>query len=296
MSAFRAIESLHRWPRSLHRFIHWFLPSTRRVRASFQDARSVLVPFLKRRYEQQTALTDEQKMFPSQEFCLIDYIEETANKGEGYDQTVSQIGFQMAAIHTTSDLLSKVIWKLCEHPDLIQPLRDEVISVIGDGGWQKTSLLKLKLMDSVVKETHRLAPHSNLSMQRIVTEDMQLQDGLDIPKGTYVAVTTNHMWKSEPKFDGYRYLNMRSQAGKEHKAHLVAYSLDHMGFGIGRHACPGRFFAANEVKIALCHILLKYDWKLIKGNAEDLQRSAIEIHLNPRVSVAVRRRREEILL
>ncbi|KAL2286223.1 hypothetical protein FJTKL_07028 [Diaporthe vaccinii] len=39
-----------------------------------------------------------------------------------------------------------------------------------------------------------------------------------------------------------------------------------MGFGHGAHACPGRFFAANEVKIALAHLLMKYDWRLPEGH------------------------------
>ncbi|KXJ90272.1 hypothetical protein Micbo1qcDRAFT_164807 [Microdochium bolleyi] len=32
-----------------------------------------------------------------------------------------------------------------------------------------------------------------------------------------------------------------------------------MGFSHGSHACPGRFFAANQLKIALSHIALHYD-------------------------------------
>jgi cytochrome P450 len=29
----------------------------------------------------------------------------------------------------------------------------------------------------------------------------------------------------------------------------------------GRHACPGRFFAGNELKMMLVHVLLTYDIK-----------------------------------
>lgn len=38
-----------------------------------------------------------------------------------------------------------------------------------------------------------------------------------------------------------------------------------MGFGYGQHACPGRFLAVQEMKIVLCHLLLKYDFKLVEG-------------------------------
>lgn len=35
--------------------------------------------------------------------------------------------------------------------------------------------------------------------------------------------------------------------------------------GIGRHACPGRLFAVCHIKISLCHMLLKYDWRFVLG-------------------------------
>lgn len=37
---------------------------------------------------------------------------------------------------------------------------------------------------------------------------------------------------------------------------------ENMGFGYGRHACPGRFFAAAEIKLLLARILLDYDVKM----------------------------------
>ena len=55
---------------------------------------------------------------------------------------------------------------------------------------------------------------------------------------------------------------MRQEPGKENLSQLVSTSPDHLGFGHGQHSCPGRFFAANEIKVALCHILVKYEWKL----------------------------------
>ena len=38
-------------------------------------------------------------------------------------------------------------------------------------------------------------------------------------------------------------------------------------FGLGKHACPGRFFAAQEIKIILSYLLLNYDIKLREGEA-----------------------------
>lgn len=38
-----------------------------------------------------------------------------------------------------------------------------------------------------------------------------------------------------------------------------------LAFGYGRNACPGRFFAANEIKMILATTLLKYDLKMPDG-------------------------------
>jgi cytochrome P450 len=42
----------------------------------------------------------------------------------------------------------------------------------------------------------------------------------------------------------------------------VTVTKDFMAFGYGRHACPGRFFAANEIKLIMARILLDYDLKM----------------------------------
>lgn len=37
-----------------------------------------------------------------------------------------------------------------------------------------------------------------------------------------------------------------------------------MGFGYGSHACPGRIFATNAVKLCLAEVLVRYDLALEK--------------------------------
>ncbi|KAM4055522.1 cytochrome p450 [Hirsutella rhossiliensis] len=126
-------------------------------------------------------------------------------------------------------------------------------------------------MDSVLKESQRMKPTSVASMRRMATADVKLSDGTVLPKNKLTLVSLQKHWDPESYenpdvFDGYRFYNMRQQSGKENKAQLVSTSPDHMGFGFGLHACPGRFFASEETKIVLCHILLKYDFKPVLGS------------------------------
>lgn len=69
-----------------------------------------------------------------------------------------QIALSVAAVHTTSDLLSHTMLTLAANPQHIEPLRKEMIEVLGTGGWKKTSLTSLRLLDSAVKEAQRIKP------------------------------------------------------------------------------------------------------------------------------------------
>ncbi|KAL8419215.1 hypothetical protein RB594_002433 [Gaeumannomyces avenae] len=85
----------------------------------------------------------------------------------------------------------------------------------------------------------------------------------------------------EPEtWDGLRFHRMREagedfnakSAGRQGSAvdanaHNQFVSVSHRSlvFGYGRHACPGRFFAANEIKMIVARCLLQYDIKLPDG-------------------------------
>ena len=70
-----------------------------------------------------------------------------------------QLALSTAAIHTTTDLLTQTILDLCGREDLIQELRKEIIEVLGADGWDKSTMYKLKLMDSVINfSLYRVKP------------------------------------------------------------------------------------------------------------------------------------------
>lgn len=102
------------------------------------------------------------------------------------------------------------------------------------------------------------------------------------------------MWKDATTFDPYRFIRMRGAPNQGHTAHLVSTSPSHLGFGHGVHACPGRFFASNEVKIAMCHFILKYDWKLPEGPRLLPVAYGTNYNTNPDTQLLFRRRKEEL--
>ena len=64
-----------------------------------------------------------------------------------------------------------------------------------------------------------------------------------------------------------------------------------LGFGYGRHACPGRFFAAHEMKLLLAHLVQHYD---VEHMAErPMQQTILETKLPPSsLRIRVRRRKD----
>lgn len=110
-------------------------------------------------------------------------------------------------------------------------------------------------------------------MARIAKERIELSDDTILPRGRAVSVSLSNMWDDRihlnpDAWNGYRFYNMRKDESKSNSSQLVATSSDHLAFGHGKHACPGRFFAANEVKIVLVMILLQYDIAAKDGQAD----------------------------
>lgn len=151
-----AIDALQNWPAIFHPLVHWFLAPCREIREQEVRARKIVEPLFKKRREE-TAESLRNGMTPERKYDSIQWLEECAD-GRPYDETVLELALFLAAVHTTSDLMTKVMVDLCQHPDLIEPLREEISTNVAQYGWDKLGLHELKLMDSVLKESQRINP------------------------------------------------------------------------------------------------------------------------------------------
>ncbi|KAF5565816.1 putative cytochrome P450 monooxygenase (lovA) [Fusarium phyllophilum] len=266
---YTASTNLRMFPRSIRPLAHWFLPECKKLRQERKDAIGIITPLIERRRELRRAAIAAGQPLPVFHDA-IDWSEqeaEAAGSGAAFDPVIFQLTLSLLAIHTTYDLLQQTMIDLGRHPEYIEPLRQEVVQLLREEGWKKTTLFKMKLLDSAIKESQRMKPGSIVTMRRYVTEDITLSSGLTLKKGTRLNVDNRRLddpeiYENPEVYNPYRFYDIRSEAGKDHGAQLVSTGSNHMGFGHGQHSCPGRFFAANEIKVALCHILVKYDWKL----------------------------------
>ncbi|KAG8169630.1 hypothetical protein KVR01_000375 [Diaporthe batatas] len=152
---------------------------------------------------------------------------------------------------------------LSRHVDVIESLRHEIgkqVSEAGWTGWNRTNIQNLRLLDSVIKESMR--------------------DGNRDPV----------VYDKPDEWDGFRYYKMRQAGDKEDMAQLACATVEHAGFGVGKHSCPGRFYASDLIKIILCHILMKYDWKVVDNGSPETVVVAWTQMVHPDVKILFKRR------
>lgn len=106
-------------------------------------------------------------------------------------------------------------------------------------------------------------------MQKPIT----LKDGTRIPAGTFIdtpsfAVLHDPEHYTNPDtFDAYRFYNLRTKKDSpdpnsftnREQYQFSSVTKENTSFGFGKHACPGRFFAANEIKLIMARVLLTFD-------------------------------------
>ncbi|TFK90057.1 cytochrome P450 [Polyporus arcularius HHB13444] len=171
-----------------------------------------------------------------------------------------------AALHTSSSSLVHALFHILADPNLVPTLREEARAALEAHGWTRAALEKMPKMDSFLKESQRLNGINVLGMSRRAMQDIVLADGTFIPAGTLCVVPSYPPHHDEETYDGaddfkpFRFLDSK-EAGST-RQQFVNTSDEFMAFGRGKHACPGRFFAAMELKVILSYLLMNYDMEL----------------------------------
>ena len=158
VDTFVATRLLRKIPALVRPAAHWVLPSSRKVRKDYRDAQKLISAEVEKRKDRaQKALEAGQK--PPKTADTIGWMYEIAQeRQEDLDYVAAQMSLILAALYFTTEAITQAMLDICAHPEIIQPLREEAIKTIGDEGWSKTALYKLRLMDSFLKESQRVHP------------------------------------------------------------------------------------------------------------------------------------------
>ncbi|RFU81283.1 cytochrome p450 [Trichoderma arundinaceum] len=291
-------EKLKLWHPLLRPFAQYWIPEMTRIRGDHQRALDLLMPELKKR----AAEAKGPEATPRQD--MIEWMQQRAKKlGDKSFDSKEMANLQMltatAAIHTTRLAIIHALYDIAARPEYKEPLRAEILEVTKDtnGVLQKQHLTQMKKLDSFMKESQRHSPPSVATYQRKAMIPINLSNGFHIPAGTIVQCNTNILdetpttWGEAHAFDGFRFYRLRENPEDANKFQFASPSYDSMQFGFGNDACPGRFFASNQIKIILSYILSRYDIKFednIKGRPKNFM-FEVNVLADPTVKVLFKR-------
>ncbi|TQN64190.1 Cytochrome P450 monooxygenase ATR2, partial [Colletotrichum shisoi] len=269
-------------PSFLRPIVAPWLPTTKKLYRRIAEAESVFRPIVAARREAAAAKRDDYRE-PDDMLQWILNAQTKFGQLSNHDLASAQMGISFAAIHTTTMTATNALYWLAAKPELIPMLRDDVQQALLESGGEFTSgaLQNMKKLDSFLKEVMRLSPLSAGSFTRKVLKSLKLPNGQTIPAGMNIetpAAGVNNdpeIFPDPEVFDALRFYRLRE--AKEHaasgvkaaevvmQAQFVSVGTTHLTFGYGKHACPGRFFAVNEIKMIMSNILCHYDVKLPDG-------------------------------
>lgn len=257
-------------PSILQPIVGPLLPWPRRARRRIYP---IVKPVLDERRKQLELYGDDWADKPND--CLMWSMDVAREQGLGHPEDLlvqSVLGLNFAALHTSTVSFTHALFHLAASPEYMQPLREEVESVLKEeGGWTKAALGRMVKIDSFIKESQRLNGVSGISLFRRATKDLTLSDGTYVPAGTIltaIVASTHHdenNYENAGAFDPFRFSRLREQEDDTTKHQYVSTSGKDISFGHGRHACPGRFFVSHELKIMLANIVLRYDMRFQDG-------------------------------
>jgi cytochrome P450 len=148
-SFFMGIDLLDSWRPIFRPLVSKFSQTGKQIRSDLAEARQILSPFIA---DRQARKANGEKFND-----LLQWFDDAA-RGAEYDAPLLILRSSMAAVHSTSDLLTKAIFEICTQPGLIDDIREEAIRVFKEHGLRQTAIQELRLTDSVLKETQRLKP------------------------------------------------------------------------------------------------------------------------------------------
>ncbi len=270
------------------------LPSARNVQTNLQRARKAMIPIINKRRQSETNDPNYQK--PND---FLQWMMDAADSTEARPEKLAHrlLNMVLGSAHTTTMTGTHAMYDLCAMPEYIPALLDELTTLTSASGWDKTTPTRMWKMDSFLRESQRRNPASLLGFHRIVRSPLTLSSGVYLPPSTHLC-TASYAISQDPSFapnandfDGFRYYRKRQQSAEDANKHQFAMTdKDHLHFGHGLHACPGRLLASIELKLIVGELIAGYDFKFPEGKGRPATLNADEfLYPDPKARVLMRK-------
>ncbi|KAH9892521.1 cytochrome P450 monooxygenase pc-2 [Cubamyces lactineus] len=218
---------------------------------------------------------------------LVDALRKKAEKGPDSDTKVSEddtllsqllkvtddyniihdetLNILLAGRDTTACTLTFAVYRLAEHPDVLQRLREEILSVVGPTRRPTyDDIRNMKYLRAVINETLRLYPPVPVNIRCAVKdtvlqpktpgeEPIFLPNGMRVIYSVFMMHRRKDLWGPDAlKFDPDRFLDERVQK------YLTPNPFIFLPFNAGPRICLGQQFAYNEASFMLVRLLQQF--------------------------------------
>jgi cytochrome P450 len=298
VTVFMAGVKLQFFPQWARPVVQYFVSDLYKIKSEIKKVKGMLKPVLEERLQMRELGVPAEERPDDMTEWLIDGLPDD-EKADLQVHAELQLILSAASIHTTNNLLCECILDLAAHPEAQTELREEAYQVLEvEGGWaRKESMARLKKLDSFMREVQRLRGNIT-SFIRKVNKPITLSDGTELPPGTKVlaaqaGISRDERYFSNPdELDALRFYHMRQESEEaSNRWQFTSLSDTNINFGAGKHACPGRFFASNEIKTVLAYFLINYDLRLKPGTERPMPMAMVMTKApSPKTEVEFRRR------
>ena len=206
------------------------------------------------------------------------------------------LALNFAALHTTAmGTINCLLDLIASDPSdqYIPSLRQEFSEALAtEGGkWTKNALNRCHRADSALRESLRVSNFMSRNVQKKVMPSSGITNHIEnwhAPQGSFIAIDMHNpqhdpdIYPDPEVYDAFRFsrrsnnkdANPTTSSSDDKNVHLspgtgtgngngnlsaLTTSAIFLPFGHGRHACPGRFFIAVEIKLMLAYLVTKYD-------------------------------------
>ncbi|RIB00101.1 cytochrome P450 [Gigaspora rosea] len=181
-----------------------------------------------------------------------------------------------ATNNSTAKLLTSVFFDYGGRPELWKELYEEQLKIHNEsnGNLSIDYVNKMVKLDCYIKESFRHSIDIATMPHMLIADSYTFNNGTTIPRGRdiylYIKDTNfNNKFYGETSDDFQPKRHMTSYSdGKIVHSPTTKLDDSFMVFGGGKHACPGRFYAVNAIKIFLHESFLRYNIRTESGKIE----------------------------
>ena len=157
-------------------------------------------------------------------------------------------------IRTTALTLEWILLYLAAHPERLNEIQNEIDTNFEAGNLTLSNIPKLEFLERFIMEVMRIAPIAHTHVRQVKTsfehDTFQFRAGDILLLSVFAYNHDPDNWNEPDKFLPERFANKN----------LASFLFP---FGLGKHTCPGKYLAYQDILIVLVSLLQKFKIKAL---------------------------------